>query len=151
MKKVVFIFSLIILVSCNQNVTSNDFYKDFESNRWKPNQDIEFDLKVNDNEELWLHFSHVYNYDYNLLPIELELTNTDDDFGKIFILEQLEVKDKDGNEKGDCLGDICDVYQKVNTQQLNSGNYHLIIRNKSDLPYLPNVIGVGYQLRKTTK
>lgn len=149
MKKVVFIFSLIVLVSCNQNVSSDDLYKDFESNRWLPNQDIEFDLKVNDNEELWLHFSHIYNYDYNLLPIELELTN--ENYEKTFILVQLEVKDKEGNEKGDCLGDICDVYQKVNMQKLNSGNYHLVIRNKSDLPYLPNVIAVGYQLRKTTK
>lgn len=141
----------VIMFSCDKHVQSSDFYKDFEDNRWAFNHEIEFDFTISQGDELWLHFGHIYDYDYDMLPIELEITRKEGDFSKIISQEKLKIKNRSGGDAGDCLGDICDVYQKVDISDLQQGNYHMIMRNKSDLPYLPNVLGVGYQIRKPNK
>ncbi|BCY28731.1 DUF5625 family protein [Flavobacterium okayamense] len=138
----------LVFVSCNKNVKSNDFFRDFEDNRWPFNQDVEFDFTIDQGEELWLHFGHIYDYDYDMIPIEMEITKTEGDLNKMFVIEKLKVKNVNGGDSGECLGDICDYYQKVNLKDLEPGKYHIVLRNKSDLPYLPNVLGIGYQIRK---
>lgn len=148
MIRFVFFSLLCSLVSCNENIKSSGFYNDFKDNRWGFNQKVEFDFTIEKNDQLWLHFGHIYNYDYDLIPIEIELTKPETSLDKIVLTEDLKIKNKDGKDAGECLGDICDYYQKVKIERLEAGKYHLVLRNKSDLPYLPNVLGIGYQIRK---
>lgn len=143
------LFSLLFcLISCDKNIKSSEFYTDFKDNRWAFNQEVEFDFTIEENEQLWLHFGHIYDYDYDLIPLELEITKKEGDFNKITSLEKLKIKNRSGGDAGECLGDICDIYQKVDLKDLSKGNYHMVIRNNSDLPFLPNVLGIGYQIRK---
>lgn len=151
-KSVLLLF--LFLFSCDKSITSKDFYKDFDNNRWAFNHEVEFNIKINKGDELWIHFGHIYDYDYDLIPLELEFTKHESSLEKIALLErtilieELKLKNSNGEDVGECLGDICDYYQKVNLDSIEPGNYHLVIRNKSDLPFLPNVLGIGYEVRK---
>ena len=151
MFRLLFLLFAFILVSCDNTIVSNDFYRDFKDNRWAFNHEVEFDININEDEELWLHFGHIYDYDYNMIPIELELSKPEANSEKITLIEELKLKYRSGEDAGDCLGDICDFYHKVNIESLEAGKYNLVLRNKSDLPYLPNVLGIGYQIRKPKK
>lgn len=152
-----FLLFVFILVSCDDTIKSNDFYRDFKDNRWAFNHEVKFDINLSEGDELWLHFGHIYDYDYNMIPIELELSRPENSLEKtallekITLIEELKLKNRSGEDAGDCLGDICDFYQKVNIESLEAGRYNLVLRNKSDLPYLPNVLGIGYQIRKPKK
>src|SRR5690606_6561395 len=126
---------------------TSDFYRNFEDNRWAFNKEVTFDFELKKNQEFWVHFGHIYNYNFASVPIELEFVKENDTLNKIVVNEKIIIKDNNGEDKGDCLGDICDVYQKLD-KDLEPGNYKLSIRNLSELPYLPKVLGIGYQIRK---
>lgn len=145
-KSVLLLF--LFLFSCDKSITSKDFYKDFDNNRWAFNHEVEFNIKINKGDELWIHFGHIYDYNYDTISIELDLTKSINNSQKIVLIEELKLKNSNGEDVGECLGDICDYYQKVNLDSIEPGNYHLVIRNKSDLPFLPNVLGIGYEVRK---
>ena len=122
--------------------------KDFENNRWLK-QDIKtFDFEVDeptDSAKIAAKFSHIYEPGYNNIPLEVTIKNPD---GKEeTFTANLQLKDAEGKEVTDCLGDICDLEQTIKDgYSLKKGKYIITLANNVQTPYLPNVIGIGINI-----
>ncbi len=147
MKKVVVLFCVTLLFSCDLNVVSSDLNTDLKENRWYKDQELSFEIYVNENEDVWFHFRHIYDYILPDVAILVIIKRNGDTAKEKSFTETILIKDENNNELGNCTGDICDVYQKIN-HNFTSGNYTISFTNQRVANYLPNVIGVGYQIRK---
>jgi hypothetical protein len=59
----------------------------------------------------------------------------------------IKIKDNEGNDRGDCTGDYCDVEEMVfENISLQKGNYKVRIINEFNSDYLPNVLGLGIRI-----
>lgn len=143
---VLFICSFLCIVSCVEtNVVYSKYQRNFANNRWL-NDDLRvFEFNIDDdklNYNIEFQFGHIYDYELSKIPIEVEILDPKGESETLNI--DIIVKDELDKDIGECLGDICDVHQifKHNVQ-LNRGSYVVKVQNKTQLPYLPNVLGIG--------
>jgi gliding motility-associated lipoprotein GldH len=140
---------VFIFLSCDQNRIYSEFDSNLENNRWSSNDSKEFSFSIENEEvvDVILHLGHIYDFQFASIPIQMEITYPDGHTEIIPI--DLKVKNEKGEDIADCSGDICDLYYKVkNKVTLEKGNYSIVITNKFNGAYLPNILGVGVQIKK---
>jgi gliding motility-associated lipoprotein GldH len=144
--KFLFIFcAILFFVSCKN---SNSFYSDFQTfgaeNQWKKTDVKTFNFTIQNNEKynLALKFSHVYDFQFESVPMQITIINPN---GKQEIVPfDLQLKDASGKDIGECAGDICDLtYVFKENASLEKGNYTIKVSQNFAHSYLPNAIGVG--------
>jgi gliding motility-associated lipoprotein GldH len=146
MKAKHFLFSLFILfISCNKNNVFGKLDKDFDSNRWESKDKKQYEFTIEDDSKVYnlsLLFSHVYDYQFDKVPMVISIT---DPAGKTEnIAFDLQIKDASGKQLADCGGDFCDLKYVFKTKvSLQKGNYTIVVSHKFNGPYLPNVLAVG--------
>lgn len=146
--KVIALLFLIVLASCNGNKVYDQFETDFDDNRW-PKTDIRtYDFEITQgatNYNMALHFSHVYGYQFPSVPLTVTIENPDKTITTKNI--NLEITDENGKDRGDCAGDICDLYTNVfENQPLPVGKYKVTISHQFQGEFLPNILGLGIEV-----
>lgn len=151
--KLMYLVLFTILQSCNKNEVFNDFQNDFENNRWAKNDIKVFEFNNTESNGLYvikLQLSHIYDFDFAEIPIEVELIAPSGT--KEVLLIDFKLKDPSGKEIGDCTGDICDVYCTIKSNtKLQNGTYTIKVKNNFPGVYLPNILGVGVIVEKNKK
>lgn len=141
---------LFTLVSCNPNQVFRQLDTDFEDNRWPRAQirSYRFTIAETGLYDLKLLFGYAAAVQFARIPIEMELTDASGRVSYQNII--LRTKDANGKERGDCLGDYCDLEQTVFVhRKLNAGSYTIRLSNGFNHDYLPNVTALGIALKKT--
>ncbi len=140
---------MIIFQSCDKNRIYRDFDSNFEKNHWESNdsRSFTFTLEKDENANLALHFGHIFDFQFDAIPLQVGITYPD---GHTEILPiNLKIKNEKGEDIADCSGDVCDLYYNIKNNTLfQKGTYLVIITNKFNAAYLPNVLGVGIQVTK---
>lgn len=153
MKKVLTLFSLFLLVSCNDAVVFNEKGEDFPDNRWLKNDAKTFEFEIKEDvaaAKLFVELSHVHEPGFNSIPVIITLQAADGTVQNT--ASSLELKDAAGDYISDCLGDICDLKQLViDNANLPKGTYSITVENNFPAEYLPNVIRLGISIEKSTK
>ncbi|MBF0695418.1 MAG: hypothetical protein IR153_10225 [Flavobacterium sp.] len=137
---------LLVMLSCDSAVVS-EYNRDFPDNKWPKNEvkSFKFNLKQDGVYDLEIDFSHGYAMPSRSIPIHVAFA------GKETNLE-LVLTDNSGKPIADCLGDYCDLRQKVlQNQVLKAGSYTLKIKHEFPHDYLPNVTGIGIRLTKSSQ
>ena len=139
----------LILFSCDSKVIYNEFYSNFDENRWVLNEAKSFTFTIEKEEvgAIVLHLGHIYDFQFESIPIEVKIITPD---SETEVLElNVKLKDTEGKDIADCSGDICDLYVTLKEKaMLKNGKYEIVITNKFNLPYLPNILGVGIQVKR---
>ena len=150
-KLLLILFTLFGLTSCNKNSVYSTFYKNNENNRWLKSDAKTFEFAIDDESQLYdiiFNFSHVYDYQFSTVPINFVIENATGNKENFTI--DLMIKNKSGKQIADCSGDICDLKLKIKEKyKLEKGNYKVIISTSFKGDYLPNVIGVGLEIKKS--
>jgi len=146
MKKSYFLFFglLFVFSACGDASSYHKMHTDFVDNRWDPTIKKEFDFTITDDApyDIKLDFSHVYDYQFDSVPITISITNPDGSQENLPI--NLLIKDQSGEQLADCIGDVCDLRSPIKSGvKLAKGNYHVTFSQTFEGPYLPNVLGVG--------
>lgn len=148
--KMLFVFMLFLLQSCNTNEIYNSFDRDFKENRWNTTDERIFEYSNTNSEALValkVHFGHIYGYQFESIPLEVAITSPSGNSEVISL--DLQLKDAAGKELGECSGDICDVYFQIKPDaKLEKGKYTFRIKNNFTGPYLPNVLGIGISIEQ---
>lgn len=150
MKKNIFLlFGLFfVVISCNKSEIYNQFDDGFTENRWQANDVKTYDFTIDEDTKLYnitFRFSHVYDYQFNSIPVNFTIINPSGSAVKKQI--DLQIKDASGKELAECSGDFCDLnYKLEEKKKLEKGNYKVIVSHSFEGPYLPNVIGVGLKV-----
>lgn len=147
--KVILFAVLFIYFSCDSKFVYNEFDSDFENNRWLPEHNKTFDFSIEKDVEasIVLHLGHIYDFQYDFIPFEIKITYPDGNTEIESI--DLKIKDNNGKDIAECSGDICDLYFTLKEKKLlQKGNYMIVISNKLNSPYIPNILGVGIQVKK---
>lgn len=148
-KTVLLLLFLTLLSACDSNRIYSRFDGNFPENRWKSSDKKTYDFTITDETQEYdalLKFSHVYDYQFARVPIDIQTTYPSGEQKTSTI--DLMLKDSSGNEVGDCGGDLCDLSIKILQQEkLAKGKYTIVISNSFEGPYLPNVLGVGLEVR----
>lgn len=144
--KIIFLLSLFtILISCSKQSQFSKFVDFGETNRWQKPDIKTFEFDVTDDSQLYnliFKFSHVYDYQFNLVPINFSIENPAGEKENITI--DLKIKDSAGKQLAECAGDICDLKYTIKEKtKLQKGKYKVVISHSFEGPYLPNVIGIG--------
>lgn len=137
------------LLSCNKNHIYNEFDSNFEKNRWFTSEIKKFSFSVEKDEvvDLILHLGHIYDFQFASIPLQVAI-NYPDGHTEIIPID-LMIKNEKGEDIADCSGDICDLYYAFkNNVKLKKGNYLVMVTNKFNATYLPNILGVGIQVNK---
>jgi len=148
-KITILLFLLFCITSC---LKEGGIYLKFEelpeNHQWKKSDAKTFDFTIDNDTELYdiaFKFSHVYDYQFNTVPIDFVMESPDGTKEKFNI--DLKIKDSSGKQLADCSGDICDLsYTIKENAKLLKGSYKITVANNFKGPYLPNVIGVGLEV-----
>lgn len=148
-KPFIFLGLLFLLMSCDNNSVYSKLNKDFENNRWQSDDVKTFDFAIEDTSKTYnleLQFSHIYDYQYESVPLDIQLTHPD---GKVETLPfALKIKDATGKQLADCTGDMCDLFVPLKENiSLNKGTYKLSVAQSFQKPYLPNVLALGVTVK----
>lgn len=150
MKKVLFLLLVLALSSCNKEVVFKETFKDFPDNRWALNDVKTFKIDLKEpvkNAVINLQFSHVFGFQYKSVPLAMVLQRPDGKQDDIFV--ELKFTDAEGNSLSDCAGDVCDLITPVKKNlDLENGEYKLILLNKFNGEYIPNVLALGVTVEK---
>lgn len=145
------LFSILLFVlfaSCNKSSIYNQFDEGFSENRWQEKDSKTYDFANDDETKLYniiFRFSHVYDYQFNSIPINFTIINPKGETQNKVI--DLQIKDASGKELAECSGDFCDLNYKLEENvKLQKGNYKVIVSHSFKGPYLPNVLGVGLKV-----
>jgi len=136
---------ILVFISCNDKKIFSEHKTDFKSNQWQKNDVKLFDIAIDDeskNYDVTLSISHVFDYQFDKVPVTISIKNPK---GETEIMNiDLIIKDATGKDKGDCLGDICDLKQtfKTNTK-LIKGNYVISVAHTFNNSYLSNISSLG--------
>uniref|UniRef100_UPI00404B07BE hypothetical protein n=2 Tax=Flavobacterium sp. TaxID=239 RepID=UPI00404B07BE len=150
MKKYILVLFVLFLFSCNKNAVHDSFKTDFVANRWIANdeQTFEFSIPEDGNYDIDLHFGHVYDFQFDSIPLEITFSMEEELVNQKTI--DLIIKNDKGDDLASCLGDICDLYQNLEKElPMKKGNYTIKVKNKFSGAYLPNVLGIGIRVTKT--
>ena len=145
MKKIIYLLIIIVFTSCNNKSIFSKSDSNFPDNRWLKIDAKSFEFTVEDDTkkyDLVFNFGHVYDYQFETVPMICTIENPKGEIETIpFILK---IKDANGKDAGDCLGDICDLQYSIKQKTiLLKGNYKVTIENNFDNGYLPNVIHIS--------
>lgn len=146
--KVEAIVLLVVLSSCEQNRVYNKFEKNFKEKRWQKTDVRTYDFEITQgatNYNIDLHFAHIFGYQFPSVPLTITIENPDKTITTKNI--SLQITDENGKNKGDCAGDICDLYATVlENQHLAVGKYKVKISHDFKGEYLPNILGLGIEV-----
>lgn len=136
----------LILFSCNSNVVYDSFTTNFKANRWMNDDYRKFDFTIENegNYEVQLHFGHIYQYQIPKVDIQIELTNPVGTSKSIPMVLEMQSE----TIKSDCMGDICDLFVQIVSENMIQGKHKIVVKNTSKYPYLPDVLGVGVKVIK---
>lgn len=140
-----FLLSLT-LFSCDSNVVFDSFSNDFKDNRWLSEDYREFDFTIEKegNYEVQLHFGHIDKYQIPKVDVQIEITTPE---GTVKVIPMvLEIQSE--TIKSDCMGDICDLFVPIISDNMIQGKHKIVVKNTSKYPYLPDVLGVGVRVSK---
>lgn len=145
MKKLLLFAVLLCLISCRKTIFYYENAKDFKDNRW-PASDVkrfEFELKRDIHAgDIIMTLSHVHDPQFTTIPVEAVITYPSGEKESSALI--LELKDKEGNDLSECLGDVCDLHFPIKEHaKLPKGKYSIALRNGFPNAYLPNAITVG--------
>lgn len=148
MKNLFFLLILAFLTaSCNKDVLYSEMHRDLTDNRWIEGngETFEFNVEEDTQASIIVKFSHVYEPQYDKVPITVHVKKPD---GQEEVLNaEMVLKDATGKDISDCLGDICDLdYVVSENYSFTKGVYTITITNRIDGIYLPNVLGVGLKI-----
>lgn len=148
--KLLSIFILLLFLSCDKTSVYQQSDTDFKDNRWLKSDikthTIEI-VKENSSYSLIFEMRHVIDFQFPEIPIQFKIESPDGtvNLEKISLL----IKDANGKDKGECMGDVCDLKQVVfANKELAKGIYTISISNKFGSEYVPNVIGIGLRLEE---
>lgn len=148
--KFLLLLLFVFLQSCNKNQVFSDIKDDFSNNRWTSNEVKVFEFNNVDAvglHEIKLQLSHIYDYDFAEIPIDVELISPSGT--KEVISFNLKLKNASGIDIGDCTGDLCDVYYTIKSNvKLEKGTYIFKVKNNFSGAYLPNILAVGMIVEK---
>lgn len=153
-KNILLLFGLLsVVISCNKLEVYNQFDDGFAENRWQAKDAKTYDFTIDDDTKLYnitFRFSHVYDYQFNSIPINFTIINPNGETQNKQI--DLQIKDASGKELAECSGDFCDLNYKLEEKiKLQKGNYKVIVSHSFNGPYLPNVLGVGLKVEEDKK
>lgn len=149
-RAILFLSLLFISVACQKaKSTYSKFDTDFENNRWTTSDEKKYSFEITDDSKNYtidLKFSHIYNCQYEKVPLRITISDPNGNVEQIpFVLK---IKDASGKQLSDCTGDVCDVTVPFKENiRLSKGNYTLTITNTFTGAYLPNVLGVGLEVK----
>lgn len=152
MKKIIccFGFLLVLFTSCNKVSIYDKFDDNFKENRWEEKDSKTYDFAIDDDTksyDITFRFSHVYDYQFNSIPIHFTIINPKGEEQQKQI--DLQIKDASGKEIAECSGDFCDLNYKLEEKtNLLKGNYKIIVSHSFKGPYLPNVLGIGLKVEE---
>ena len=144
MKKLLFLLPLLLLFSCNKTTLFTQKIDNFTDNRWQKTdtKTFEFEIKKNIEEaDIKLVFSHVFDPQYQRVPLEVTIKNPEGVEDNMFL--NLQLKDDEGNSMSDCAGDVCDLEMDLKEgMKMPAGKYVVTVENKFDGEYIPNVLAL---------
>lgn len=149
MKKIPFLTVLLLclLSACDKQNVYKDFDRSFDENRWLKSdiKTYDFVLEKAGKYDLQIDYSHVAGFQFTEIPIRIEIIAPSGAVtGENYMIQ---TKDANGNDLGDCTGDLCDIRQTLfKSRELAAGNYKVRLINEFDNDYLPNTIGLGIRL-----
>lgn len=148
--KQIVLLAFFVLLSCDKLAVYQKMDAEFEHNRWFKNDSKIHSINIEEESSftLFFDFSHVYNFQFSEIPIQFKIEYPD---GTLSVEKiKLAIKDENGKDKGECMGDVCDLRQAVFTDKiLKKGNYTISVSHQFNGEYLPNVIGVGLRMERT--
>lgn len=146
--RVVAVLMLVALSSCDQNRVYNKFDKNFKENRWQKTDVRTYEFEIVQGATPYnmdLHFAHIFGYQFPSVPLVVTIENPDKSITTKNI--QLNILDENGKDKGDCAGDICDLYVTVfEGESLPVGKYKVAISHQFQGEFLPNILGLGIEV-----
>lgn len=145
MKKLFLLATLLAFASCEKTVLYNETAEDFKDNRWLATdvKNFEFELARDISAgDIIMKFSHVHDPQFTTIPVEAVITYPSGEKENVAL--NLELKDKEGNDLSECLGDVCDLHTPLKEDaRLAKGKYRITLKNRFPNIYLPNAIAVG--------
>jgi gliding motility-associated lipoprotein GldH len=150
MKNIIILLIALLLCSCG-NKKVFEINIEMEDNEWKMNKTLTFDVPIDDTASfynVYIPVRHIDNYPYDGLLVNVTLnTPTGEERSKNY---KLQLRDENGNFKGDAGGDIWDIDVPIMEKiKFNStGTYKFTIEN--NMPTTPTVciMGVGLKVGK---
>lgn len=140
---------LLFTVSCNNSSVYNESH-DFENNQWKKNDPKTFEFTLDQDNQAYdivFKLSHVYGYQFESVPLTFRWIQPDGTVKEIPV--DFRMKDKSGQELGDCSGDICDLsYQLSGNVVLPKGKHQIVAAHSFQFDYLPNIIHIALDVSK---
>jgi gliding motility-associated lipoprotein GldH len=148
MKKYALIVIVLFLFSCNNKSVFSKSDSNFPSNQWYKTDSKSFEFSIEDDTkkyDLVFNFGHVYDYQFEKVPMICSIENPN---GKTETIPfTLQIKDENGKDAGECLGDICDLQYTIKEKMLLlKGKYKVTIANDFDNTYLPNVSHISFDV-----
>ena len=146
LKNICLLLLSLTLFSCDSNVVFDSFSNDFKDNRWLSEDYHEFDFTIEKegNYEVQLHFGHIDKYQIPKVDVQIEITTPE---GMVKVIPMvLEMQSE--TIKSDCMGDICDLFVPIVSDNMFQGKHKIVVKNTSKYPYLPDVLGVGVKVTK---
>ena len=148
--KLFYLFAIaIVLVACDKNSIYSKLDRNFENSRWQSDDVKTFEFTIDDDSKIYnidLQFSHIYDYQYAKVPLEIKMTAPDGTEEQVPF--ELQIKDASGKQLSDCTGDMCDLVVPMKENlKLTKGNYKITIGQKFKIPYLPNVLALGVNVK----
>src|SRR5690606_9294544 len=151
MKRLALYFGLLaIFAGCGGDTVYKEFNRNFTDHRWMKN-DIRvytFQIPEEARYDILIDYSHVYDTPLSSVPVKVSVHQKD----KV-IYEQpvsILIKDENGKHLGDCMGDYCDIRQKALSETLKEGEYSVRLTNLFDFDYMPNILGIGVRVMKSS-
>ena len=144
--KITLLFAaLTLFVSCDKSKLFSQFDTFGEDNRWQKSDAKVYEFTIDDDSQLYdltFRFSHVYDYQFDSVPIAFSIENPKGEKENFNI--DLAIKDSSGKQLAECAGDVCDLKFKIKEKmKLTKGTYKVTVSQSFNGPYLPNVIGIG--------
>ncbi|PKP16396.1 MAG: hypothetical protein CVU07_07065 [Bacteroidetes bacterium HGW-Bacteroidetes-23] len=150
--KPLFFIAFFLLLSCDKSSVYQKIDNDFKDNRWFKTtiKTHTIDIQKESTYTLFFDFRHVHDFQFPEIPIQFRIENPD---GTVSVEKiNLSIKDENGKDRGECMGDVCDLRQVVfSDKMLTKGKHSISISNQFDGEYLPNVIGIGLRLEEIEK
>lgn len=145
MKKIIVLFSFILLLgSCGQKTVFKDYHR-FDNISWDRFDILNFNVDVQKDEKLDfdLLLRHHTNYPYDYLDVNITFyTPSGASMSRDY---HFKLKNKDGSWKSDGLGDFWDIELPIRNEMLfsESGICKVRIENKMTKINTPGIIEVG--------
>ena len=148
MKNYLLLVLIIFLSACSKEEPGVFKKNDFENNRWYKTQSLNLIYNNEEPKSIDLDFSlgYVYGSQFAEIPLEVYITNPLHQIDKIPVIIYL--FDKNRNELGNCLGDLCDINQKIlqNYNFSEPGKYKIQVLNTFSYEFLPNVNSIELKI-----